>query len=138
MKQTPLSGKLTNPLSFLQLLFPPRISVHRLKFFQRLLRPKPPKPNPPLRRLPPKLNFFLGTSLRFETAGFLCDVLLPKPPPAVLRLAERNLVLLILFRDFFEVERNLFEDTLFPPDVFAEEDEGVAFFIFEVDAPLRF
>ena len=114
-----------------------RLSVGRLKFFQRLLRPKPPKPNPRLRRLPPKLNFLRGTSLRFETAGFRCDVL-PKPPPAVLRLVERNFVLLILFRDFFEVERNLFADTLFPPAVFTEEDEGEAFFIFEVDAPRRF
>ena len=47
-------------------------------------------------------------------------------------------MLLILFRDFFEVERNLFDDTLFPPVVFAEEDEGAALFIFDVEAPLRF
>jgi hypothetical protein len=62
----------------------------------------------------------------------------PKPPPEARRLAERNFVLLILFSDFFEVERNLFDDTLFPPAVLAEEEDGVAFLIFEVDAPLRF
>ena len=116
----------------------PCFSVFRWKNSQRLLRPKPPKPNPLLRRSPPKTLLFLGIILRFETVRFLSDLLLPNPPPALLRLEERNLVLLILFRDFLEVERNLFDETLLPPAVFAEEDEGVAFCIFEVEATLRF
>ena len=96
------------------------ISVFRWKYSQRLLLPKPPKPNPRLRRSPPKALLFLGISLRFETVRCLCDLLLPNPLPALFRLAVRNLVLFILFRDFLEVERNLFDETLFPPDVFAE------------------
>ena len=58
------------------------------------------------------------------TEVFLWDVLLPNPPLVLLRLAERNFVLLILLRDFFEVERNLFDVTLLPPTVFAEVVEG--------------
>jgi len=65
-------------------------------------------------------------------------MLLPKPPLETLRFDARNLVLLILFSDFFEVERNLFEDTLLPPAVFAAEFAGEAFFILDVEAPRRF
>ena len=91
-------------------------------------------------RLPPPNSELLRVKerLRCVAIGFLCVRMLPKPPPEALRLAERNLVLFILFSDFFEVERNLFGETLFPPAVFAVEAAGVAFFIFEVDATLRF
>ena len=64
--------------------------------------------------------------------------LLPNPFPEAFQLADRNLVLFILLSDFFDVERNLFEETLFPPAVFAVEAAGVPFFIFEVDDALRF
>ena len=106
---------------------------------QRLLLPKPPKLNP-RRRLPLKNDFLRVTErLRCVTAGFLRDDrLLPKPPPEALRLAERNLVLLMLFSDFFDVERNLLDETLFPPAVFAADFAGIAFFNDDVAAPRRF
>ena len=69
---------------------------------------------------------------------FLCVRLLLNPPPEALRLAERNLVLFILFSDFFDVARNLFDETPFPPAVFAAEPAGAAFFILDVDDALRF
>ena len=106
---------------------------------QRLLLPKPPKLNP-RRRLPPKNDFLRVTErLRCVAAGFLReDRLLPKPPPEALRLAERNLVFLMLFSDFFDVERNLLDETLFPPVVFAADFAGIAFFNDDVAAPRLF
>ena len=91
-------------------------------------------------RRPPPNNDLLRVvdRLRCVTTGFLRVRLLPKPPPEALRLAERNLVLFILFSDFFDVERNLFEEILFPPAVFAVELAGLAFFILDVDDILRF
>ena len=90
---------------------------------QRLRLPKPPNPKPLIRRLPPKRDLFLGTiRLLFVTAGLFCRVrLLPNPVAPAFRFAVRNFVLLILLRDFFDVQRNLLEDTLLPPTVFAAE-----------------
>ena len=107
---------------------------------QRLLLPKPPKLNPRIRRPPPNSDLLLVVDRqRCLATGFLWILrLLPKPPPEALRLAERNLVLFILFSDFFDVERNLFEEILFPPAVFAVEAVGEAFFILDVEDILRF
>ena len=90
---------------------------------QRLRLPKPPNPKPLIRRLPPKRDLFLGTiRLLFVTLGLFCkERLLPIPADPAFRFAVRNLVLLILLRDFFEVERNLLEDTLLPLAVLAAE-----------------
>ena len=106
---------------------------------QRLLLPKPPKPNPRIRCPPPNSDLLrVDVRLRCVATGFLWVRLLPNPLPEAFRLAERNLVLFILFSDFFDVERNLFDETLFPPAVFAVEPVGAAFFILDVDDPLRF
>ena len=92
-----------------------------------------------MRRPPPNNDLLrVVARLRCVTTGFLWIRLLPKPPPEALRLAERNLVLFILFSDFFDVERNLFDETLLPPAVFAVELAGLAFFILDVDDTLRF
>ena len=57
-----------------------------------------------------------------ETPGLFCrERLLPNLVAPAFRFAVRNFVLLILLSDFFEVERNLLEDTLLPPAVFAAE-----------------
>ena len=87
---------------------------------QRLRLPKPPNPKPLIRRLPPKRDPFLDTiRLLFVTPGLFCRArLLPNPVTPAFRFAVRNFVLLILSMDFFEVERNLLEDTLLPPAVF--------------------
>ena len=91
-------------------------------------------------RLPPPNNELLRVEerLRCVATGFLCVRLLPKPPPEALRLAERNLVLFMLFSDFFEVERNLLDETLLPLPVFAADFDGEAFFSDDVAAPRRF
>ena len=44
----------------------------------------------------------------------------------------------MLFSDFFDVERNLLDETLFPPTVFAADFAGIAFFNDDVAAPRRF
>ena len=107
---------------------------------QRLLLPKPPKLNPRIRRPPPNSDLLLVVDRqRCLATGFLWILrLLPKPPPEALRLAERNLVLFMLLSDFFDVERNLFDETPFPPAVLAAEAAGAAFFILDVDDTLRF
>ena len=107
---------------------------------QRLLLPKPPNPNPRMLRLPPPNSELLRVKerLRCVTTGFLCVRMLPKPPPEALRLAERNLVLFMLFSDFFEVERNLLDETLLPLPVFAEDFDGEAFVDDGVAGPRRF
>ena len=44
----------------------------------------------------------------------------------------------MLFSDFFEVERNLLDETLLPLPVFAADFDGEAFFSEDVAAPRRF
>ena len=44
----------------------------------------------------------------------------------------------MLFSDFFDVERNLLDETLFPPVVFAVDFAGIAFFNDDVVAARRF
>ena len=107
---------------------------------QRLLLPNPPKPNPRIRLLPPPNSDLLRVveRLRCVATAFLCGRLLPKPPPEALRLADRNLVLFMLFSDFFEVERNLLDETLLPLPVFTADFDGEAFFSDDVAAPRRF
>ena len=87
-----------------------------------------------MRRLPPPNSDLLRVEerLRCVATGFLCVRLLPKPPPEALRLAERNLVLFMLFSDCFEVERNLLDETLLPLPVFAADFDGEAFFTSEM------
>ena len=99
------------------------LKKQHLKIFQRLRLPKPPNPKPLIRLLPPKRDLFLDTiRLLFVTPGLFCrERLLPNPVAPAFRFAVRNFVLLILLRDFFEVERNLLEDTLLPPAVFEAE-----------------
>ena len=105
---------------------------------QRLLLPKPPKPNPRIRLLPPQNSDLLRVEERLVATAFLCGRLLPKPPPEALRLADRNLVLFMLFSDFFDVERNLLDETLLPLPVFTADFDGEAFFSDDVAAPRRF
>ena len=91
-------------------------------------------------RLPPPNSELLRVKerLRCVATGLLCVRMLPKPPPEALRLAERNLVLFMLFSDFFEVERNLLDETLLPLPVFAADFDGKAFFSDDVAGPRRF
>ena len=90
-----------------------------------------------MRRLPPPNSDLLRVEERLVETAFLCGRLLPKPPPEALRLAVRNLVLFMLFSDFFDVDRFIFVETLLSLSVFTTDFAIEAFFSVSVKAPRR-